>query len=68
MEFVVEQFRRGGPVMWPLGALAVFSLTFILERLWTYLRVPKGEGAERLLRAAEEAVRNGAGQIGRAYV
>jgi len=59
MEFVVEQFRRGGPVMWPLGALAVFSLTFILERLWTYLRVPKGEGAERLLREAEEAVRNG---------
>lgn len=34
-------FKKGGPIMWPLLALAVLSLSVIIERL-TFLAVEKG--------------------------
>ena len=38
--YLMEQFDKGGPLMWPLLAASVVSLTFILERAWTLIRVP----------------------------
>ena len=55
--FLTEQFHKGGPVMWPLLAAGFLAMVFVLERIWTYVRVPKGEKAERRVREAEQAIR-----------
>jgi len=55
--FLTEQFHNGGPVMWPLLAAGFLSVVFVLERLWTYVRVPRGRKAEERLREAEQMVR-----------
>lgn len=33
---VLENFRQGGPIMWPLLFCSVLALGFILERAWKY--------------------------------
>ena len=43
--FLVEQFQKGGPMMWPLLLCSVLAITFIVERAWTLWRV---SGEERL--------------------
>ncbi len=50
--FLLDQFDKGGPLMWPLALCSLTALTVGLERLWVLLRVPGDEGA----RAEMEAV------------
>ena len=51
--YLVEQFLKGGPMMYPLVLCSILSLTFILERLWTLFRVPAGERSEAYLDEVE---------------
>ena len=51
--YLVEQFLKGGPMMYPLLLCSILSLTFILERLWTLFRVPGGERSEAYLDEVE---------------
>jgi len=54
--FLVEQFTKGGWIMWPLLACSLLSLAFIVERLWNLSRVPKEGQAEAELEQAEQAL------------
>jgi biopolymer transport protein ExbB len=51
--YLVKEFILGGPVMYPLLLCSILSVTFILERLWTMLRVPSGEKLEAYLEEVE---------------
>jgi len=56
MEALKELFVRGGPVMWPLLACSLLSLTVIAERLVFWLREGrrrKASRAEKIIRLAE---------------
>lgn len=51
---LADLFTRGGPVMWPLLALSVLSLTFSIERtaFWAKLHAPgRRRRNERLIRS-----------------
>ena len=50
--FLMEQFDKGGPLMWPLLACSLVALTVILERVWVLARVPGDEAARRQTREA----------------
>lgn len=41
--YLMEQFDKGGPLMWPLLAASIVALTFVMERLWTLHRIPSTE-------------------------
>ena len=43
--FILDQFDKGGPLMWPLALCSLAVLTVGLERLWVLLRVPGDERA-----------------------
>ncbi|MFA6110154.1 MAG: MotA/TolQ/ExbB proton channel family protein, partial [Candidatus Latescibacterota bacterium] len=49
--FLLEQFQKGGPVMWPLLLCSLLGLTFTLERYWVLSWVPR----ERRARAQAQA-------------
>lgn len=51
-----ELFRAGGPVMWPLMGLSIFSLAAIAERgyFWVASLMQEGEVVKRILNAARE--------------
>lgn len=45
--------ERGGPVMWPLGAMSLVALTLILERGWFFIRTNTGARRRRMSRIAQ---------------
>lgn len=45
--YLLEQFDKGGPLMWVLLASSLVALTVILERLWVLGRVPAEEAASK---------------------
>ena len=57
--FILEQFGKGGWMMWPLLTCSLLALAFIAERLYGLSRVPGEETAEQELEAAEAALQRG---------
>lgn len=51
-------FKKGGPIMWPLLALAVLALTVIFERLM-FLALEKGRRSHRTVTAVMGALEQG---------
>lgn len=54
---MIEFFIKGGPIMYPLLACSIISLTFIIERLifwWRENRQCNGELVDRILMLADE--------------
>ena len=57
---MIEYIVKGGLyVMLPLVFLSIISLTFILERIWRYMKVPLGENADKILDSTTEALKVG---------
>jgi biopolymer transport protein ExbB len=56
---MIQYFVDGGPMMWPLLAVALFSVAAIFERFMTFSRIPKPKQAEKQLQVVEDALRNG---------
>jgi biopolymer transport protein ExbB len=54
--FLVDQFSKGGPMMYPLLLCSLMALGVIIDRLWNLMRVPGEEEAEQQLNAAEEVL------------
>ena len=54
--FLVDQFFKGGPIMWPLLLCLLIAVAIIIERLWRLLAVPGEEEAEQQLNEAEEVL------------
>lgn len=36
--YVIDLFRNGGPIMWPLGAVSLFAVAIVCERSWWWLQ------------------------------
>jgi biopolymer transport protein ExbB len=51
-------FKKGGPIMWPLLALAVLALSVIIERL-LFLAIEKGRRSERTIAEIMGALEKG---------
>lgn len=51
-------FKKGGPIMWPLLALAVLAITVIFERLM-FLAMEKGRRSHRTITAVMGALEKG---------
>jgi biopolymer transport protein ExbB len=63
MSGIADAFRQGGPFMWPIAVVSVFSIAVVLERVMVlYFRA--GAAKEALLKAIDKLLR--AGQIDRA--
>jgi biopolymer transport protein ExbB len=54
--FLVEQFVKGGAMMWPLLLCSLLALAFIIERMWVVWSVPGPQQAEKELDHAEQAL------------
>jgi biopolymer transport protein ExbB len=53
---LVDLFRHGGPIMWPIGILTVFAIAIIFERCWWWLMQAKNrrpQDLERVLMSLE---------------
>lgn len=51
---VVELFLKGGPIMWPIGVLTLFSVAVIMERFWWWFLLSRNRSAELLERVLTE--------------
>lgn len=51
--YLVDQFIKGGPVMWPLLLSSLVGLGAIIERMWTLFQLPDEVVAEKELTTAE---------------
>ena len=53
---ILDLFKKGGPVMWPLLVLSILSVSVIFERLWFWLRILSQERqiVDRVLDTARE--------------
>ena len=49
--FILDQFEKGGPLMWPLAVCSLTALTFAFERLWVLFRMPGDERAQEEMQA-----------------
>jgi biopolymer transport protein ExbB len=57
---MIQYIHDGGPeIMIPLVILSIISLSFILERIWRYFKVPLGDNANKILQGATEALTSG---------
>lgn len=56
--FLVDQFSKGGPMMYPLLLCSLIALGVIIDRLWNLVRVPSEEAAEQQLNVAEDVLKN----------
>ena len=45
---LVELFLKGGPIMWPIGVLTLFSVAVIVERLWWWFLLSRNRNADML--------------------
>lgn len=36
--FTIELFRQGGPIMWPIAIVSLFTIAIVGERLWFWLQ------------------------------
>ena len=54
--FLLEQFAKGGWMMWPLLACSLLALGFILDLLWSLYRAPDERAAQGDLEAAESVL------------
>ena len=54
--FLVDQFFKGGPMMWPRLLCSLSALGVIIDRLYNLMRVPGEEEAEQQLNAAEDVL------------
>lgn len=48
MEFVMELFDRGGPIMWPLFVCSLLSVTITIERIFFWIR-ERDRGDDKLI-------------------
>ncbi|MBN1351112.1 MotA/TolQ/ExbB proton channel family protein [candidate division KSB1 bacterium] len=65
---MLDYIEKGGLwIMLPLVGLSIISLGFILERIWRYLRVPRGKNADKILEDVEKGIRTGDIQTTIAY-
>ena len=56
--FLVDQFFKGGPMMWPMLLCSLIALGVIIDRLYNLMRVPGEEEAEQQLNAAEDVLKS----------
>ena len=56
--FLVDQFFKGGPMMWPMLLCSLIALGVIIDRLWNLMQVPGEEEAEQQLNAAEDVLKS----------
>ena len=56
--FLVDQFFKGEPIMWPLLLCLLLALAILIERLWRRLTVQGAEEAEPQLNEAEDMLKN----------
>ena len=55
--FIVSQFLKGGPMMWPLLLCSVVATIVIIDRLLSYFRLPSEEEAEAKLNEVESILK-----------
>ena len=55
--FIVSQFLKGGPMMWPLLLCSVVATIVIIDRLLSYFRLPSGQDAEAQLNEVESVLK-----------
>ena len=48
--FLVDQFFKGGPMMWAMLLCSLIALGVIIDRLWNLMRVPGEQEADRRVR------------------
>jgi biopolymer transport protein ExbB len=51
---LVELFLKGGPIMWPIGVLTLFSVAVIVERFWWWFVLSRNRSADLLDRVLTE--------------
>jgi biopolymer transport protein ExbB len=51
--FLVGQFLKGGPMMWPLLICSLTAMVVIIDRLMSYMRLPSEDDAEARLKEVE---------------
>jgi biopolymer transport protein ExbB len=62
MDYALDIFEKGGPVMWPLLACSLVSLTITLERMIFWLR-ERGRDNESLVLTTLDLVENGSSEV-----
>jgi biopolymer transport protein ExbB len=58
---LVELFLKGGPIMWPIGVLTLFSVAVIVERLWWWFLLSRNRNADMLDRVLSSLEAGNAG-------
>ncbi|MGY8823083.1 MAG: MotA/TolQ/ExbB proton channel family protein [Candidatus Latescibacterota bacterium] len=54
--FLVSQFLKGGPMMWPLLICSLIAMVVIIDRLMGYMRLPSEADAETQLNEVESVL------------
>ncbi len=63
---LIDLFRHGGPIMWPLAIVSIFAVAVICERSWWWLqhaRNRRSQDMERALAAMDAGDLNAAQQV-----